>query len=143
MADPRLSVNFDGIKPVRVLYKHDSSIVYLATEENGSVSVGLAATLVATAKTVGLVGDGEQVEGKIETVYSDGFVSIQRGGFMQLKGGTSATLTHGKKIVGDLLAAAKGYIREVNTATAAELGVMRGQIIDSTTTTAIDVVLET
>jgi hypothetical protein len=140
MADPRLSVNFDGIKPVKVTYKHDSSIVYLATEDGGSVSVGLAATLVSTAKTVGLVGDGEQVEGRIETVYSDGFCVIQSGGFMQLPGGTGASLTHGKKIVGDLLSSAKGYIREA-AAAAGEYVVMRGRIIDSTTTTAIDVVL--
>lgn len=140
MADPRDSVNFDGIKPVRITYKHDSSIVYLATEENGSVSVGLAATLVSTAKTVGLVGDGEQVEGRIELVHADGYCVIQSGGFMQLPGGTSASLTHGKAVVGDLLSAAKGYIREA-AAAAAEYVVMRGRIIDSTTTTAVDVVL--
>jgi hypothetical protein len=141
MADPRLSVNFDGIKPVKVTFKHDSSIVYLATEENGSVSVGLAVTLTSTAKTVSLVADGEGVKGKLIQVFSDGFCSVQVNGFMQLPGGTAATLTHGKKIVGDLLVAAEGYIREVNTATADELGVMRGEIIDSTTTTAVDVVL--
>lgn len=141
MADPRLSVNFDGIKPVNVTFKHDSSIVFLATEENGSVSVGLAVTLTSTAKTVSLVADGEGVKGKLLQVFSDGFCSVQVSGFMQLPGGTSATLTRSKKIVGDLLVSAEGYIREVNTATAAELGVMRGEIIDPTTTTAIDVVL--
>lgn len=140
MADPRLSVNFDGISPEKITYKHDGTIVYLATEENGSVSVGLAATLVSTAKTVGLVGDGEEVEGRIETVYSDGFCVIQTGGAMKLPGGTGAALTHGKKIVGDLLSSAKGYIREA-AAAAGEYVVMRGRIIDSTTTTAIDVVL--
>lgn len=144
MADPRLGVNFDGIKPVKVTYKSDNStIVFLSTEKNGSVSVGLAVTLVAaTADTVELVGDGEEVEGLLIEVLKDNFCVVQVGGFMQFKGGTGATLTRGKKIVGDLLAAAEGYIREVNTATAAELGVMRGRIIDPTTTTAIDVVLE-
>jgi hypothetical protein len=40
--------------------------------------------------------------------------------------------------VGDLLVSAKGYIREVATATAAELGVMGGSaIIDPSTTTAV------
>lgn len=140
MADPRDSINFDGIDPVRITYKHDGTIVYLATEDGGSVSVGLAVTLVSTAKTVGLVGDGEQVEGKIEIVHADGYCVIQSGGFMQLPGGTSASLTHGKKIVGDLLSSAKGYIREA-AAAAGEYVVMRGRIIDSTTTTAVDVVL--
>ncbi len=143
MADPRLSVNFDGIKSVKVTYKSDNStIVYSATATGGSAVVGRAVTLVAaTAKTVELVGDGEAVEGKLLEVTKDNYCVVQVGGYMQLPGGTSATLTRDKKIVGDLLAAAEGYIREVNTATAAELGVMRGRIIDPTTTTAIDVVL--
>ena len=47
-------------------------------------------------------------------------------------------LTRGKKIVGDLgPASAEGYIREVNTAVAAELGVMDGKIIDPSDATAV------
>jgi len=144
MADPRDSVNFDGIKPVNVTYKIDNStITYSATEDNGSAQVGLVATLVAaTAKTVELIGDGEGIEGLITQVFEDNYCSLQVGGYMQLPGGSGATLTRSKALVGDLGAAsAEGYVREVNTAQAAELGVMRGRIIDPTTTTAIDVVL--
>lgn len=143
MADPRLSVNFDGIKPVKVTYKSDNStIIYSATEDNGSAVVGRAVTLTAgTAKTVELVADGEAVEGKLLEVLKDNYCVVQVGGYMQLPGGTSATLTRGKKIVGDLLSAAEGYIREVAEGTPAELAVARGRIIDPTTTTAIDVIL--
>jgi hypothetical protein len=97
---------------------------------------------LSAAATVELVGDGEPVEGKLIEVTSDNFCVVQVGGYMTLPGGSSASLTLGKKIVGDLGASsAEGYIREVNTATAAELGLCRGRIIDAGTTTAVVVAL--
>jgi hypothetical protein len=68
---------------------------------------------------------------------------------MELPGGTAATLTVGKKIVGDLLVAAEGYIREVADPTTVdptlaeltELNASRGFIMDPTTTTAVVVYL--
>jgi len=55
-----------------------------------------------------------------------------------LPGGDSASLTLNKKIVGAASSApANGYIREVATATAAELGLARGFIVDAGTTTAV------
>lgn len=138
MADPRLDVKFPGIKPEYVTFKIDNStITYSATVDNGSSQVGLAVGLSA-AETVELVGDGEEVVGKLIEVSSDNYCVVQVAGWMTLPGGASATLTLGTKIVGDLGAAsAEGYIRTVDTSTAAELGVARGMIVDAGTTTAV------
>jgi hypothetical protein len=141
MANPRAIVDFEGIQNYRITVPYDNStITYSATEENGSAQVGLAVTLNTDDEAM-LVGDGEYVLGKLVKVEADGMCVIERG-FVTLPGGTSATLTRGKAIVGDLLVSAEGYIREVATATAAELGVMGGsQIIDPSTTTAVVVYL--
>jgi hypothetical protein len=140
MADPRADTKFDDIVAVYVTFKIDNStITYDSTEVRGCAStmrdmaVGLSA-----AETVELVGDGEEVVGKLIEVFADNYCTVQVGGVMTLPGGSGATLTLGKKIVGDLDAlSAEGYIREVNTAQAAELGVCRGQIWDAGTTTAV------
>jgi hypothetical protein len=138
MADPRADTKFDDIKPAFVTFKIDNStITYSATSARGSASVDLAVALSA-AETVELVGDGEEIVGKLIEVFPDNYCTVQVGGVMTLPGGSGATLTLGKKIVGDLDAlSAEGYIREVNTAQAAELGVCRGQIWDAGTTTAV------
>lgn len=131
MSDPRLDVSFVEIDPVFLTFKIDNStITYSATSTNGSASVGLAVTLSA-AETVALAADGEAIVGKLISVESDNYATVQVAGGMTLPGGTGASLTLGKKIVGDLLVAAKGYIREVATGTAAELGVARGMILDA------------
>jgi hypothetical protein len=139
MANPRNIVAYDGIRNPAdtVTYKTDgSTIVYSETAENGSAQVGLAVTLSA-ADTVGLVGDGEFVLGKLILVEADNKATVQVGGYMTLPAGTAATLTRGKAIVGDLLVAEEGYIREVATGTAAELGVCRGFIQNAADTTAV------
>lgn len=142
MADPRLTAGWEGIGAKYATCKiDDSTITYSATEDGGSAQVGLAVTWSANAKTIQLVGDGEFVLGKLISVESDGMANVQIGGQMTLPGGTAASLTLGKAIVGDLLVAAEGYIREVNTATAAELGLCRGYIVDPATTTAVEVFL--
>lgn len=137
MADPRNTVAFEGINAEYTTFLiDDSTITYSATATNGSTAVGKAVGF-STHKTIELVGDGEEVVGKLVSVESDGKAVVQTGGYMTLPGGTSATLTPGKKIVGDLGASsAEGYIREVATATAAELGVARGMIIDAGTASA-------
>lgn len=137
MSDPRADVNFNEIGAEFVTFKIDNStIAYSATAANGSAQVGLAVALSA-AETVELAGDGEEVVGKLVSVEPDGYCTVQVAGFMTLPAGTSASLTVGKKIVGDLLVSAEGYIREVATGTAAELGVARGMIIDAGVTTAV------
>jgi hypothetical protein len=137
MSDPRNAVRFEGIRYQAETFLIDNStITYDSTEENGSAQVGLAVTLSADG-TVALVGDGEGVKGKLIKVESDNKAVVQTKGICTLPGGTSATLTLGEKIVGDLLVSAKGYIQAVATGTAAQLGHARGEILDNDTTTAV------
>lgn len=138
MADPRNTVDFVGIGYRAETFLIDNStITYSATATNGSSQVGLAVNL-STDKTVQLVGDGEDVLGKLIKVESDNKAVVQTKGYCTLPGGSGATLTLGEKIVGDLGASsAEGYIRVVATGTAAELGHARGRIIDNDTTTAV------
>ena len=141
MADPRNAVAFEGIGyEAQTFLIDNSTITFDATKSGGSAQVGLAVAFSASA-TVELAGDGEEVVGKLISVESDNKAVVQTGGYMTLPGGTSAVLTPGKKIVGDLLLSAEGYIREVATATAAELGVARGMIVDASVTTAVVVKL--
>lgn len=142
MSNPR-GLAYEGIAGVYATYDIDNStIVYSATAANGSVSVGLAVKLSA-AHQVALATDGSEVEGKLIKVEADNRATVQVGGYMTLPGGVGASLTVGKAIVGAVNgSAAGGYIREVATATAAELGLCRGRIIDAGTTTAVVVALD-
>lgn len=132
MADPRATTTVVGIGYEAETFPHDDTIVYSATTAGGSAQVGLAVTLESN-NAVSLVGDGENVLGKLIKVESDGLCVVQTGGYMTLPGGTSATLTAGLKIVGDLLVSAEGYIQAVST----QDTVSRGMIIDSSTSTAV------
>lgn len=142
MADPRDAVRFPGIDYRAETFSiDDSTITYSATVDGGSSQVGLAVTLSA-ADTIALVADGEGILGKLIQVTKDDKAVVQTRGYMELAAGTSASLTLNKKVVGDLLSSAKGYIREVATGTASELGVARGRIENAGTTTAVVVYLE-
>lgn len=137
MADPRLDVRFEGIGYQAETYKIDNStITYSATEDNGSAQVGLAVTLSA-AETVATAADAEGIRGKLIEVRADNYCTVQTKGFCTLPAGTSATLTLGAAIVGDLLVAAEGYVRVSDGSTAAEIIVQKGAIIDAGTTTAV------
>lgn len=137
MADPRNDVDFIGIGYRAETFKIDNStITYSATADNGSAQVGLAVTL-SSDKTVALAGDAEFVLGKLISVEPDLKATVQTKGYCTLPGGTSATLTLGEKIVGDLLSSDKGYIQAVATGTAAQLGHARGAIVDNDTITAV------
>lgn len=139
MADPRAANSFElGPKPHELAtFAHDATIVYSATEAGGSVSVGKAVSIESN-NLVTLVGDGENVLGKLISVDSDGFCTVQHHGFMTLPGGSGATLTAGLKIVGALGAAsAEGYIKVAST----EHTLSRGMILDSSTATAVVVLL--
>lgn len=137
MADPRDTVEYEGIGSLTATYKIDATtITYDATQEGGSAQVNLAVTLSAD-RTIGLVGDGEMVLGKLLLVESDNKATVQTHGYMTLPGGTGATLTRGAKIVGDLLVAAEGYVRAAASGTAAELLVARGFIVDDDATNPI------
>lgn len=138
MADPRNAVAFEGIGAVYQTFKTDNStIVYDATKAGGSAQVGLAVTLSADG-TVALTADGDAVTGKLILVESDNKANVQVRGGMSLAAGASASVTRGKKVVGALGASsARGYIREVATGTAAELGKARGEILDNSDTTSV------
>lgn len=129
MTNPRNIKRYDDQHFVSDGYKHDNTIVFDdEADEGNSDQVGLAVTL-GDDDTVSLAGDGEFVLGKLLLVESDGHCSVQIGGYMKLPRGTGASVTRGKKIVGDLgPTSAEGYVREVATGTAAELGVARGWI---------------
>ena len=138
MADPRLDVAYDEIKAKYSSWKIDAAtITYSAASAGGSAQVGLAVTTTSTAETIALVGNNEFVLGKLIKVEADGIATVQHKGVMTLPGGTSASLTRGKAIMGDLLVAAKGYIQEVAT----QYTVMNGKIWDPATTTAVVVKL--
>ena len=137
MTNPRVVTFTDGMFSDDATFSIDNStITYSATATGGSAQVGLAVHLSA-AKTVQLAADGEEVTGKLIKVSADNVATVQVKGVMTLPAGTGASLTLGKKIVGAVLVAAEGYIREVATGTAAELGVCRGFIVDAGTTTAV------
>lgn len=141
MPDPRLTVSNEGVEPRYRTYLIDGSqITFLATAAGGSAQVGLAVNFSA-ANTVRLAGDGEAVIGRLIQVEANSVCRVQIGGCMTLPAGTGATLTLGKKIVGALLSSARGYIREVATGTAAELGVARGFISNAAVTTAVELEL--
>lgn len=142
MADPRNTVlHTDNDAEYETFKIDDSTITYSATAAGGSTSVGLAVTLSAD-DTVALCADGNAIVGKLISVEADGKANVQKSGYMTLPAGASASVTRGKKIVGALGASsAKGYIREVATGTAAELGVARGQIWNNGTSTAVGVSL--
>lgn len=141
MANPRLSAGLsDGQDAHYDTFAIDNStITYDSTKARGAATTMLdKAVSLSAAGTVQLASDGEAVLGKLIKVEADNFCTVQDRGYMTLPGGASASLTLGKKIVGALGAAsAKGYIREVATGTAAELGKQNGEIIDAGTTTAV------
>lgn len=130
-----------GVVCATLAVKSAGSITYDRTYEGNSPEFGRACAMSA-ASEVNLCADAEAVIGKLLKVEKDPtytyVCTVQVAGFMTLPGGTGATLTRGKKIVGALGAAsAKGYIREVATGTAAELGVARGFIVDASDTAAV------
>jgi hypothetical protein len=145
MADPRNAVDFEGIGILTATYKIDNStIVYDATKPNGAATTMIGKAVALSADdTVRLAEDGDAIEGKLLLVESDDKCTVQVGGYTDLPGGASATLTRGSAIVGALGASsAKGHIRSAASGTAAELIKCRGRIIRNATTTAVVVHLD-
>lgn len=148
MADPRNAVSYAGILPVRVTFKHDSTIVYSATAVNGAAQVGLAVTITAD-DTVGLVDTDQYVLGELVSVEPGGVCTVQIGGVVDLPAGNAATVTAGAQIVGAQGASsAKGYIKSVAAASASptqaevnNLANARGRILNNDTTTKVVVLL--
>jgi hypothetical protein len=143
MADPRATVDFEGIAAKRETFAIDNStITFDSTKNGGSAQVGLA-VMTSANNTVALTQDASVVTGRLERVEPDGMCVVQTHGGVTLAGGLSATLTPGSRIVGALGASsARGYIRSVAGATAAEDAVARGEIRNSATATAVQVMLD-
>ncbi len=139
MADPRETVRYDNLEEPTATFYIDSTITYDATKAGGSAQIGLAVTLTDD-QIVGLCDDGDQVLGKLEKVEIGGACTVRHRGGMTLPGGTSATLTPGLPIVGDLLVSAKGYIQTAPATTAGALK-GRGTLVDATDTAAVAVLL--
>jgi len=144
MANPRNVTDTEGIDAVYATFAIDNStIVYDGTKVGGAATTMLnKAVTFSAASTVALAADGDAIVGRLDLVEADNKCSVQVGGYTNLPGGTGATLTRGFKFVGALLSSAKGYIREVASATAAELNKGRGQIVDATDTAAVKILLD-
>lgn len=134
----RDSVSNEGVDLTVESFLIDAStITYDATKNGGSAAVGKGVTLSGN-DTVALTADGDGVLGRLLHVESDGVCAVATGGTFELPGGNGATLTRMSAIVGALgPSSAKGYIRAVNTAVAAELGKCRGHIRNAADTAAV------
>lgn len=142
MADPRsTTTNRVGTEPRRPLtFKADGSdIVYSATVAGGSAVVGRA-VMISGAGIVRLTGAGSAVLGKLLQVEPDGYCTVECGSVVTLPKGDGA-IANGDQICGDVATAARGYVRGVASATAAELAVGRHTVLDATTATAVEIML--
>ncbi len=145
MPDPRNTVEYDEIGREVVTYKIDAvTITYDSTKKGGSAQAeasqtgGRLAVTLSADDTVALCADGDAIEGGLIAVEADGKCSVQVEGYQKFKGGASATLTRGSKIVGALGASsAKGYIRSAASGTATELVKCRGRVIRNADATAV------
>ena len=149
MADPRTATTHRvGTEPRRPLtFKIDNAdITYSATAAGGSAVVGRAVMLSA-AGTVRLTGAGTPVLGKLIQVEPDNFCTVECGSVVTLPKGDNA-IAVGDKVVGDTLAAARGYVRGVAAAGAAyaeaaadDTQAGRHTVLDASVATAVEVLL--
>lgn len=140
MADPRKAVVWSAVGDYITVKADGVTIVYSATAAYGCADVGKAVTLSAD-DTIALAGDREFVLGRLEKVGPDGYCTVKWRGDVKLPGGTSATLTLGTKIVGDLLVSAKGYIQSAAAGTAADHIISQGRIVNNDDTDNVVVLL--
>ncbi len=142
MADPRLGTTRKGIRPDVETFPIDAStITFDATKARGSAQVDLAVTISANNQ-IALANTNDPVLGQLLLVEPDGMAAVQTGGYVNLPGGVSATLTPGSKIVGAQGASsARGYIKTADPAQIGQVANARGIITDASVTTAVEVVL--
>lgn len=140
MADPRKTVVWSAVGDYITVKADNSTIVYSATVPYGCADVGKAVTL-STDDTAALAGDQEFILGRLEKVGPDGYCTVKWRGDVKLPGGTSATLTLGTHVIGDLLVSAKGYIQSAAAGTAGHHIVSRGIIVNNDDTDNVVVLL--
>jgi hypothetical protein len=144
MPNPRLVVDYEGTGFRALSFLADGvTITYSATAANGSLHVGKAVQISAN-NTVALTLDGSEVLGRLDRVHPDGVCVVQTEGGCTLPGGEAAALTAGLSIVGAAYPTASGGggggIKAAASAGDALIG--RGQILDSSVTTAVKVRLD-
>jgi hypothetical protein len=143
MASGRNQVDYTDINFDAITAKADGvTLTFDATQANGIPATVLGRALTWSGNdTVALAADGDHVCGKLIKLENTGgvvWVTMQHIGFATFGGGNGAVLTRGKAIVGAIDASSnKGFIREVATATAAEIGRQRGRIVNNADTTAV------
>ena len=127
----RKQVDYSDIRYDGITMKIDGvTITYDANQTNGigkAAGTGTAVTLSAD-DTVALTQDANYVFGKLLRVSADGFCTVQRWGMATLP--SSGTTTRGTKIVGALSASQRGFVRSAVAATAAEVAVSRGDVVN-------------
>lgn len=135
MAAGRNQADFTDIGFKADTFKIDGvTLTYDRTKPNG---IGKAAgtgnaVMLSNDDTVALTNDGAQVKGKVIKIESDNFASVQVLEYITFPKGDSGagTATRGRKIVGATRAGARGYIRDVDSAAAAELAVAKGEVVN-------------
>lgn len=143
----RVQVDYTDIRYDAITAKIDGvTIVFDPTQPNNAAAtmIGKAVSLSAN-DTVQLAADGDAIYGKLLKVEPDGaFCTVQRWGMVTLPAGTGAVLTLGRTVVGALLVAARGYIRQTVApgatyvqAEATEAARGRGTIVNNADTTAV------
>lgn len=115
MANPRKTISHIGIGFRSTTMLVDAiTLTYSATEKNGSAGAGLAVAAKTTVEdTVELVTTDQRVLGKVLQVEPDGACAVQIEGGCELPQGTGPALIRGRRIVGALSTAARGYIAGV------------------------------
>ncbi len=127
----RSQVAYDDIRYDAITMKIDNvTITHDVTKANGiGVIAGSGPAVSLSADdTVQLAADAQAIFGKLLKVEPDGFATIQRWGFVTLP--SSGTITRGTRIVGALSTALRGFVRSAVAATAAEVAVARGDVVN-------------
>lgn len=125
----RQGIEYVDIRRDGITMYADATLVYDYTQPDGIPAAVAGRSLTITSNDhVGLCQDGDPVVGRLEQLFADGGVAVQFKGMCDLPVGTSGTgaVVLGQSIVGAIITAGslRGYIRQVNTAVAAELAKM-------------------
>ena len=147
MPDPRATPRRDLTDGPVKTYKIDGAdLTYEATVAGGSSHVGKAVMMSGNG-VVRLVGDADRVLGRLEQVEPDGACAVRVRGQMTFPKG-DGTVAVNRPFVGNLLGAARGYIRQVAAAggayaqaAAADAEKGRGVITDVADSAAVEVEL--
>jgi hypothetical protein len=138
MTVPRSTLDYTDINPKTQLpFEVDGvTITYEEDVANGTSHVRKAVTILDN-RQVELVADAGRVDGQLLLVEPDGFCTVRTTGSMKFPKGTGATFTPGRGVVGDLLVAARGYVRGVDTAVQAEEDAEFGTVADDSDSTTV------